>query len=242
MNPNDLFASIQTFGTQNENPAIVEKYARYFKEGYDAYGLTHEQVKGKVSEILSIPGMTQELILETSLLLVTSPKYESTAIAIQLVLGFNKSWTAGTFDTVEQWFSVGITNWAQTDYICGELMNLFFKQVLINTKSIEPWRTAENKFQRRAAVVSLIKPMKLSADFSPWYHFIEPMMHDPAREVHQGLGWFLREMWKKQPAPAETFLLKYKETSPRLIFQYATEKMSSAEKDRFKRSKHIKGE
>jgi 3-methyladenine DNA glycosylase AlkD len=235
MMPDDLLANISEFGAKNANPVTVAKYARYFKEGYDAYGLNHEQVKGKVDEILAMPGITQELILETSLLLVESPKYELTVIAIQLVLGFKKSWTVATFKTVEQWFSHGITNWAQTDYICGELMSLFFRKKLIDLASIGSWRTATNKFQRRAAVVSLIKPMKLSTDFGPYFNFIEPMMHDPAREVHQGLGWFLRETWKKQPEPAEFFLLKYRKTSPRLIFQYATEKMTAEGKEKFRR-------
>lgn len=237
MTPTDLNANILEYGASQANLAIVEKYAKYFKEGYDAFGLNHEQVKSKVNEILTLPGITQEFILETSLLLVKSPKYEMTVIAIQLVLGFQKSWTFDTFKTVERWFSLGITNWAQTDYICGELMNLFFKKKLIDHRSISSWRKANNKFQRRAAVVSLIKPMKLSDDFKPFFDFIEPLMHDPAREVHQGLGWFLRETWKKQPEPAEAFLLKYKETSPRLIFQYATEKMTAEGKERFRRSK-----
>ncbi|MFZ4521299.1 MAG: DNA alkylation repair protein [Bacteroidales bacterium] len=238
MTPESLFNDICDFGAANANPVLVQKYARYFKEGYDAYGINSELVKGKVGEILSTPGINQELILDTSLLMVQSPKYEMTAIAIQLLLGYKKSWTPATFSTVEKWFSLGITNWAHTDYICGELMNLFFKQKLINLESIAAWKTAENKFQRRAAVVSLIKPMKLSTDFTPFFPFIAPMMHDPAREVHQGLGWFLRETWKKQPEPVETFLLKYKETSPRLIFQYATEKMTAEGRERFRRSKN----
>lgn len=241
MKPLEIFTDIQAFGEKNTNPEVVAKYARYFKEGYDAYGLNQEQVRDKVAEILSLPGISQELILQTSLLLVNSTKYEMTAIAIQLVIAYKKSHSLTTFNTVEQWFSVGITNWAQTDYICGELMNLFFKTQLINLQSIEQWRTATNKFQRRAAVVSLIKPMKLSTDFEPWFKFIEPMMHDPAREVHQGLGWFLRETWKKQPEPAEAFLLKYKETSPRLIFQYATERMTAERKELFRRSKQVTG-
>jgi 3-methyladenine DNA glycosylase AlkD len=238
MRSTDLLENLLEFGTANANPAIVAKYSRYFKEGYDAFGLTHDQVQGKTKELLSMPGITQDVILETSLLLVKSPKYEMTVMAIQLVLSYNKSWTANTFKTVEQWFSVGITNWAQTDYICGELMNLFFKKGIIDMPSIAPWRTAPNKFQRRAAVVSLIKPMKSSTDFSPYYTFIEPMMHDPAREVHQGLGWFLRETWKKQPEQAEHFLMKYKETAPRLIFQSATEKMTVQAKERFRRNHH----
>jgi 3-methyladenine DNA glycosylase AlkD len=67
--------------------------------------------------------------------------------------------------------------------------------------------------------------------------FIEPLMTDKEREVHQGVGWFLREAWKIEPAPVEEFLLKYKDTAPRLIFQYATEKMTAEGKSRFRRSK-----
>ena len=237
MDPHDIFDHIHAYGTKHENIAIVQKYQRYFKEGYDAYGLNQEQVKSLVNDILTMPGMTNELLSETSLLLVRSPKYEMTVIAIRLMLSFHKSWSTDTFNTVEKWFSAGITNWAQTDYICGEMMNLFFKKRLIDLTSILSWRIATNKFQRRAAVVSLIKPMKLSADFTLWFGFIEPMMHDPAREVHQALGWFLRETWKKQPDITEHFLMKYKDTAPRLIFQYATEKMTAEGKQRFRKKK-----
>ena len=240
MTSTEIFDDIHRYGMANENIALVQKYQRYFKEGYDAYGLNHEQVESKVKELLAIPGITQELIHRTSLLLVRSPKYEMTVIAIRLVLSFYKSWTIDTFKTVEKWFSVGITNWAQTDYICGEVMNLFFKKNLITIDSLDDWRSAKNKFQRRAAVVSLIKPMKVATDFTPYFDFITPMMHDREREVHQGLGWFLRESWKKQPDIAEKFLLQFRDTAPRLIFQYATEKMNVEGKQRFRKDKSAK--
>ena len=239
MTPAEVVSGIEAYGKANANPALVEKYARYFKEGYDAYGLSHEQLSGKVSEVLALPGISHAMVLETSLQLVKSPKYEMTVIAIILVRSFNKSWTSADFKTVEQWFSHGITNWAQTDYICGELMNLFFKKKIIDIESLASWRTAPNKFQRRAAVVSLVKPMKIATDFSPYFDFIRCMMEDPAREVHQGLGWFLREAWKKQPRPTEAFLFNYRDTAPRLIFQYATEKMTAEEKEKFRRSKKV---
>jgi 3-methyladenine DNA glycosylase AlkD len=237
MTPEILFNEIRLYGEKHVNQERIQKYLRYFKEGYDAYGLDHGQVEAKVKEILSFPGITQEFILELSLLLVRSPKYEMTVIAIQLVRSYYKNWIITTFKTVEKWFSIGITNWAQTDYICGELMNLFFKKGLVELNSISEWRLSPNKFQRRAAVVSLIKPMKVSHDFQPFFEFIDPMMMDPDREVHQGLGWFLREAWKKQPDPTELFLMKWKNTSARLIFQYATEKMTPEGKQKFKRDK-----
>ena len=83
-----LFNEIAKYGEKNADPALVQKYKRYFKEGYDAYGLNHEQVEVKVKEILALPDITQESILALSLLLVKSLKYEMTVIAIQLVRGY----------------------------------------------------------------------------------------------------------------------------------------------------------
>ena len=65
-------------------------------------------------------------------------------------------------------------------------------------------------------------------------------MVDQEREVHQGVGWFLREAWKIQHEEVEVFLLEWKERAPRLIFQYACEKMSTEEKQRFKRTSQKK--
>ena len=67
--------------------------------------------------------------------------------------------------------------------------------------------------------------------------FIRSMMQDAERVVHQGLGWFLPEAWKVRPEAVEPFLLEWKDTAPRLIFQYATEKMSPRQKARFRRAK-----
>jgi 3-methyladenine DNA glycosylase AlkD len=222
---------------EHSDPAIVQKYSRYFKEGYNGWGLPSGMFEAKVAEILALPGMDLPSVLSMAEILVKSPKYEEVSMAILMTLKLHKQWTPDTFKDVESWFSIGITNWAHTDYICGEIMALFFKKEFITLDSIAGWRSAKNKFQRRAAAVSLIKPMKLSSDFQPWFQFIAPLMQDPEREVHQGLGWFLREAWKKQPEPAEFFLLKYKDTSPRLIFQYACEKMTPEGKQRFKRGK-----
>jgi 3-methyladenine DNA glycosylase AlkD len=62
-------------------------------------------------------------------------------------------------------------------------------------------------------------------------------MLDPDRVVHLGVGWFLREAWKVNPEPVEAFLLEWKDRAPRLIYQYATEKMTAAQKARFKKGK-----
>ena len=51
------------------------------------------------------------------------------------------------------------------------------------------------------------------------------------------VGWFLREAWRKRPGPVESFLLKWKDSAPRKIYQYATEKMTKQQKARFRRER-----
>ena len=46
--------------------------------------------------------------------------------------------------------------------------------------------------------------------------------------------------WKRRPKPVEAFLLRHKETAPRVIVQYATEKMDRAGKERFRRTQSAK--
>jgi 3-methyladenine DNA glycosylase AlkD len=237
MTPVELFNNLHSFFLENADPAIVEKYARYFKDGYPGYGLQKGLFEQKVDSIQAPPEVTLDLILKTAPLLLETGKYEETSALIRMTLKHHKQFSKETFLEVEKWFGLGITNWAHTDYICGDLMHLFFRKKIIQMDDISEWRKAKNKFQRRAVPVSLIKPMKVSSDFQPFFNFINPMMMDPEREVHQGLGWFLREAWKKQPEHTEAFLFKWKNSAARLIFQYATEKMTPEQKLRFRKEK-----
>jgi 3-methyladenine DNA glycosylase AlkD len=107
----------------------------------------------------------------------------------------------------------------------------------VERDALEEWRDSPARFKRRAVPVSLLPLLKTAKDFAPLLEFVRPMMLDQERVVHQGLGWFLREAWKKQPKRVEPFLAEFKETAARLIFQYATEKMTAEQKARYRRSR-----
>ena len=233
-----IYSDILAFCRANENPALVQKYSRYFKEGgYDAYGVSYPLLQEKVKSILTEPGINLEFILQLSRLLVPGIKYEEPSFALMLVKSFKKQYTKATFEEIGHWFDIGIRNWAHTDALCSEILSVFLLKKLIPYGEMGSWMKGKNKFQRRAVPVSLIKLMKETGQVMEYVHFIEPLMMDPEREVHQGVGWFLREAWKLQPQPVEEFLLKYKDSAPRLIFQYATEKMKSEDKKRFRKEK-----
>jgi 3-methyladenine DNA glycosylase AlkD len=238
LNPHSIYSDIIAFCRDNADDALVRKYSRYFKEGgYDAWGVTHNLLQEKVSSILAEPGVDLPFVLETCRLLIPSSKYEEPGFALMMVKALKKHYTKETFEEIGHWFSIGIRNWAHSDALCSEILSVFLLKKIVDYKAMAEWRKSENKFQRRAVPVALIKLLKETDDYGEFIEFIEPLMMDPAREVHQGVGWFLREAWKKQPLPVEKFLLKWKDTAPRLIFQYATEKMTPAGKERFRKAK-----
>jgi 3-methyladenine DNA glycosylase AlkD len=238
MKPEELHNQIVAYCRANSDDALVKKYSRYFKEGvYDAYGLSVELMNAKIKEILNRDDVDFQVIRATCKMLVKSPKYEEPSFALLFYKSFVKHFDRGVFSDLTAWYETGINNWAHSDSICGELLFPLLKKNIISYTDLKPWISEKNKFQRRAVPVSLIKTLKSVNDIVPYLEMIEPLMTDPEREVHQGAGWFLREAWKLRREPAEEFLLKWKDSSPRLIFQYACEKMNVEEKMRFKRTK-----
>ena len=76
------------------------------------------------------------------------------------------------------------------------------------------------------------------ADGLPDYlAMVRPLMTDSEEMVHKGVGWFLRKAWKKRPDLVEEYLFEWKDISPCLIFQYATEIMPKEERQQFRRLK-----
>jgi 3-methyladenine DNA glycosylase AlkD len=196
-----------------------------------------EQLDHKVALITCNNSVDLKFIYKLCLLLVKSDKYEEPSIAFLLLRKFKKQFDRETFQQVSKWFDIGINNWAHTDGICGEILWELLRKNIVSMNDFDDWKTAENKFKRRAVPVALIKPMKKTNEFKAFYNYLDSMMMDAEREVHQGLGWFLREIWKKNPAETEEFLLRWKNKSARLIFQYACEKMTVEQKKLFKRDR-----
>jgi 3-methyladenine DNA glycosylase AlkD len=233
----ELYEEIRSYCQANADVANVKKYSRYFKEGYDAYGVPREKYEEKVDLLLNDKRINMKLVLSASRHLVKSGKYEETSFAIRLLNKFSEEFTIATLDEIGKWFEIGITNWAHTDVICGMLIPPFFEKDIISLEALSDWRTAKNKYQRRAVPVAMMALLKTTDDYAPLFDFIEPLMTDSQRVVHQGLGWFLREVWKIKKKQTESFLFKWKNDAARVIFQYATEKMTPEQKKRFKRKK-----
>jgi len=151
------------------------------------------------------------------------------------LLPLRDQFTPETFQRIGGWLEHGVRNWAHSDVICGELLVPCLKTRVTRRSAMSSWRDSETKWMRRAVPVALLSLLDGSVKTETLLRFVRPLMEDKERVVHQGVGWFSREAWKRDPAPVETFLMEWKDTAPRLIFQYATEKMTADQKARYRR-------
>lgn len=239
-----IVAEVRAFCTANANADVVKKYSRYFKEGYDAYGLDNDKM-GELEDALVAKygeGLGLPDVLALGHLLMASGKYEEASVAIRLARRYKTQFEPSTFEAMGAWLDTGICNWGHTDVLSGDLLSHFLLKGIVGPESLKPWTASPSRWKRRAVPVTLIPPAKKTRDIGPLLEIVRPLMGDKERVVHQGTGWFLREAWKKFPEPVEAFLKQYKDTSPRLIYQYATEKMAPEQKAAFKAAKKNKAQ
>ena len=241
-----MTSEIRAFCVSHADSRIVAKYARYFTEGYDAYGVPGDILHGKSKEWLESyrKSLGLEGFLDLGDSLWKDGKYEEGNLAVYFVMSLSEEFQPETLDRLGRWFDIGVRNWAHSDVLCGDLLGQFLSRRIVALDAFGSWRESDFKYKRRAVPVTmlaLLKPPKSAGadgiDYNALLDFIRRLMLDGERAVQQGLGWFLREARKRQPEPVEIFLLEWKDTAPRLIFQYATEKMTSENKARFRRER-----
>lgn len=236
----ELIEDLTNYCTTHYNEENIKKYQKYFKEAHIAYGLSQKLMDDKIKELVKIKKIKINIILEAAPELIKTGKYELISFPIYLLKFYHKTFNKEVFYQIEKWFDIGINNWAHADGISSYIIHAFITSKIIYLKDLEPWLYGKNKFQRRVVPVSFIKTINEKTDLENILQFLKPLMLDKEREVHQGMGWFLREAWKKHPLIIESFLLEWKNQAPRLIIQYATEKMSKEEKLRYRKATNSK--
>ena len=230
---------IKEFCKNNADPTVIAKYSKYFKEGYDGYGVDDKLFREQKDKWYKAwkSEMSIHDFLDLGDTLVSSGKFEEISFATHFISLQPENFTSEVFERIGKWLDKGIENWASTDVLCMLVLSVFIKNGIIEIKRLKEWTNAGSRWKRRAVPVTLVQIVKSGIGPGPILPVIEPLMNDDSEDVQKGLGTLLRELWKKYKDETEKFLMKWKETCGRLIIRYATEKMDKESRIKFKRSK-----
>jgi 3-methyladenine DNA glycosylase AlkD len=229
---------IREFFESNSDPEIIKKFSKYFKEGYDGYGIDKDVIEKQIDYWKE--KWKDEMTIDSYLMLgdeLQRGRYDEKNLAIVFIQTQRNYYTKDTFNRIGKWFDYGINNWATTDVLCMFVLSAFLVDKVIDLDDLKSWNDSESEWKRRAVPVTLIELIKKDLKPEDAVHVIEPLMSDKSEYVQKGIGTLLRGLWKKYPLEIEEFLLKWKDNCGRLIIQYSTEKMDNEYRKRFRKSK-----
>lgn len=230
---------IREFYESNSDPEILKKYQKYFKEGYDGYGIdknvAEEQIENWIEQWKD--EMTIDSYLKLGDELIKNGRYDEKNLAITFLKTKRTEFSKDTFNSIGKWFDYGINNWATTDILCWFVISSLLIDKVIDFDDLKSWIDSGSEWKRRAVPVALVELDKIKKDLKPGeaMELIEPLMLDESEYVQKGIGTLLRGLWKKYPANIEKFLIKWKDKCGRLIIQYATEKMDKDYRKKFRK-------
>ncbi len=229
---------IRKFLIKNSDPAIAKKYARYFKEGYDPYGVDPKKLEKKREEWFELwqKDLSRKEFIALCEELLKSGKWEEKSIAINFMMRLREDYNKTLFRQMGKWFEKYIDDWASCDVACSRVLYHFIADKIVSFKEFLEWTESSSKWRRRAVPVTMVEMVSKQEKIKESLTAARKLILDPERVVHQGVGWLLRETWKKAPKEVEDFLYKWKDKAPRLIIQYATEKIPKDKRKRFRRS------
>jgi 3-methyladenine DNA glycosylase AlkD len=231
---------IRRFLKSHADPAIVKKYCIYFKEGYDPYGVAFDTLGPKINEWFGIcrEKLDRKQLLALCESLLKAGKFEEVSVALGFMERLRDEYNKTMFNTVGKWFEKYIINWGHCDAACHTIVYSFLADKVVDFRDLLAWADSPHRWKRRAAAVTMVKDFYKggAANVTQALQVSRKLILDPERVVQQGTGWLLREAWKKSPQKVEDFLLKWKDQAPRLIIQYATERIDKEKRKRFRRS------
>lgn len=235
----EKLTKIREFCLANSKQENIDKYSRYFKEGFDGYGIDQKVYEAQRDQWMAEWGKEMSLddFLDLGDQLMQHGKYEEKSFAISFINSKREDFSEATFDRLGNWFDLGISNWANADVLCMLVLSSFLIDKTISFKKLGEWASTRSEWQRRCVPVTLNELIKHDLKPETAFPLIDPLMLDESKYVQKGIGTLLRGLWKKYPEEIEVFLLKWKDSCGRLIIQYATEKMDKEYRKKFRKKK-----
>lgn len=121
---------IRNFLIKNASDSVIKKYARYFREGYDPYGVATEKMSAKSNEWFKTceEKLATKQIVNLCEELMKSGKYEEASIAIGFTGRLRSFYNKTLFNTLGRWFEKYIKNWAHCDTACSDVLYPYYRR------------------------------------------------------------------------------------------------------------------
>jgi 3-methyladenine DNA glycosylase AlkD len=158
-----------------------------------------------------VAGKPPEFVKEFAASLLSEQRGQLRWVAYELV-----SYHKPTFEQLRtpdlQKFGEGIDNWASVDCFGLYLAGPTWAQGRVSDRTITGWARSEDRWWRRAALVSTVALSRrgTARDVAKVTRVCRMLARDRDDMVVKAVSWALRELAKKHPQPARSFLEEHR--------------------------------
>ncbi|RYY39758.1 MAG: DNA alkylation repair protein [Chitinophagaceae bacterium] len=224
-----LLAQLRHELSAQGSPQNVEGAQRFFKEKIDNYGLPMAATRLLAREFgRELTTVSKEALFDLCEQLWRSGKMEEAHIASFWTYSRRKEFTANDIDRFEKWIGHYVSNWANCDNFCNNVMGAYLLKFPEGAGRLEAWTASPNRWLRRAAAASLIVPARKGLMLDASLRIATLLLHDADDLVQKGYGWLLKEQCKKNSEAVYDFVATHKKEMPRTALRYAIEKAPAA--------------
>ncbi len=215
------------------DPVRARGVERYFKETVKSYGIPSPEVRALAAELYgAVRGKWEvEDAIELCDILFPRPELEAKGIGALVLSRFKKSFRRSLVTKIKSWLAADrLDNWASVDVFCTDICGALLAAYPDLAGTIGSWIGHRNRWVKRAALVSFIKPAKRREFLPAIYAVSEAAFPVNDDLIHKANGWLLREAGKTDPVRLERFLLAHGPAIPRTTLRYAIERFPEAKR------------
>jgi len=237
--PFDVEAEVQALArafAAAGSPARAAQERRYLKSELTFHGVGVPVVRATARAWRKAhPGLTLPRLRALVRALWATPVHELRSVGIALLELYQPELEAKDAALLEALLRASAT-WAYVDWLSANLMGRLVPRYPALLRTLDRWAKDENFWLRRAALLSLLEPLRAGGgDFQRFARLAGPMVEEPEFFIRKAIGWVLREVSKQRPALTEGFLAAHAGRVSGLTFREGSKYLPAAARARLAR-------
>jgi len=218
-----------------DKPENRLNYQKFFKEKLEHPVGIKTAILRKISSncFKEVKGKPAAEILDTCDELLKSGERYMRFFAFEWALKMKGRYSRSDFKRFQRWLKDYVDNWGTCDHFCGITGELLLQYPDLVAK-FRKWTESKNRWFRRAAAVSLIRPLRNGFLLDEVFGTADLLLTDDDDMVQKGYGWMLKEASSAKSGifsdEVFEYVMKNRRDMPRTALRYAIEKYPAAKR------------
>lgn len=229
LTPGELYKKAIESLQSSADPERALEGKRYFKPEEEVFmlGLKAARIREKAREFYDLikSHWDQDQAVELCEKMIPNKYLEAKAFCLLVLERFVSSLNKKHFFQIKEWINKNYcANWSTIDLLCCDILSPLIAAYPDLMDEVTSWTRSENRWLRRASIVSFIKPAREGRYIDVVQKTAQKLFPDGDDLVQKANGWILRESGKTDRERLERFLLKNGKNIPRTTLRYAIER------------------